>query len=99
MAIVPLRVEDITGRYLQIRYVVQIRSLMCWPTSVAFCTDTRTKIKAIISRDEDPDPLIFGTPDPDPLLFSLDPDPTCNDGFIRLYYLEQNVIQNEQIQA
>ena len=41
----------------------------------------------IISRDEDPDPLIFGPPDPDQLLFSLDsdPDPTCNKGFIKLF--------------
>ena len=31
------------------------------------------------------DPLIFGPPDPDPLLFSLDPDPTCNNGFIDLF--------------
>ena len=34
------------------------------------------------SRDEDPDPVIFGPPDPDPVLFSTDPDPdpTCNNG-------------------
>ena len=31
------------------------------------------------------DPLIFGLPDPDPLLFSTDPDPTCNNGYIRLF--------------
>ena len=39
------------------------------------------------SRDEDPDPLIFGTSDPDPVFFSLDsdPDPTCNNGFIQLF--------------
>ena len=29
------------------------------------------------------DPLIFGPPDP--VLFSLDPDPTCNNGFIKLF--------------
>ena len=34
-------------------------------------------------RDEDPDQLIFGPPDSDPLLFSLDPVPTCNNGFIK----------------
>ena len=31
------------------------------------------------------DPLIFGPPDPDSLLFSLDPDPTCNNGLIKLF--------------
>ena len=39
------------------------------------------------TRDEDPDPVIFGTPDP--VLFSTDPDPdpdpTCNNGFIKLF--------------
>ena len=29
------------------------------------------------------DPLIFGPPDP--VLFSLDPEPTCNNGFIELF--------------
>ena len=29
------------------------------------------------------DPLIFGPPDP--VLFSTDPDPTCNNGFIKLF--------------
>ena len=35
----------------------------------------------------DPDPVIFGPPDPDPVLFSTDPDPdpTCNNGFIKLF--------------
>ena len=41
------------------------------------------------SRDEDPDPVIFGPPDPDPVIFSMDPDPdpdpTCNNGFIKLF--------------
>ena len=27
------------------------------------------------------DPYIFDPPDQDPLLHSLDPDPTCNNGF------------------
>ena len=36
------------------------------------------------SRDEDLDTLIFGLSDPDPLLFSSDPDPTCNNGYIKL---------------
>ena len=38
-------------------------------------------------RDEDPDPVIFGPPDPDPVIFSTDPDPdpTCNNGFIKLF--------------
>ena len=38
-------------------------------------------------RDEDPDPVIFGTPAPRPVLFSTDPDPdpTCNNGFIKLF--------------
>ena len=33
------------------------------------------------------DPVIFGPPDPDPVLFSMDPDPdpTCNNGFIKLF--------------
>ena len=33
------------------------------------------------------DPVIFGPPDPDPVLFSTDPDPdpTCNNGFIKLF--------------
>ena len=33
------------------------------------------------------DPLTFGPPDPYPLLFSLDPDPnpTCNNGIIKLF--------------
>ena len=33
------------------------------------------------------DPLIFGSPDPDPdpVLFSTDPDPTCNNGFIKSF--------------
>ena len=40
---------------------------------------------AILPRDEDPDQLIFGPPDP--VLFSADPDPdpTCNNGFIKLF--------------
>ena len=33
-------------------------------------------IMKIITRNEDPDPLIFGPPDP---------DPTCNNGFIKLF--------------
>ena len=49
--------------------------------------------------DEDPDPFIFGLPDPDPLLFSSDPDPTCNNGYIKLFYLEPNINPNPQIQA
>ena len=38
-----------------------------------------------LARDEDPDPVIFGPPDP--VLFSTDPDPdpTCNNGFIKLF--------------
>ena len=40
-----------------------------------------------VTRDEDPDPMIFGPPDPDPALFSTDPDPdpTCNNGSIKLF--------------
>ena len=33
-----------------------------------------------LSRDEDPDPWIFGLLDPDPLLFKSDPDPTVKSG-------------------
>ena len=40
-----------------------------------------------------PDPVLFST-DPDP-----DPDPTCNNRFIKYFYLEQNINQNQQIQA
>ena len=36
-----------------------------------------------VPRDEDPNPVIFGPPDP--VLFSTDPDPTCNNGFIKLF--------------
>ena len=39
-------------------------------------------------RDEDADPVgsvDFGPPDPDPVLFSTDPDPTCNNEFIKLF--------------
>ena len=43
------------------------------------------KICRVKTRDEDPDPVIFGPPDPDPVLFSLDPDPTCNNEFIKLF--------------
>ena len=41
----------------------------------------------VLTRDEVPDPVIFGPPDPDPVLFSTDPDPdpTCNNGFINLF--------------
>ena len=37
------------------------------------------------SKDEDPDPVFFGPPDP--VLFSTDPDPdpTCNNGFMKLF--------------
>ena len=31
------------------------------------------------------DPVIFGPPDPDPVLLSTDPDPTCINGFIKLF--------------
>ena len=31
------------------------------------------------NMDEEPDPLIFGPTDP------TDPDPTCNNGFIKLF--------------
>ena len=31
----------------------------------------------------DPDPLILGLPDP--LFFSSDPDPACNNGYIKLF--------------
>jgi len=31
------------------------------------------------------DPLIFGRPDPDSILYSLDPDPTCNNGYIKSF--------------
>ena len=38
------------------------------------------------------DPLIFDPPNP--ALFSLDQDPTCNNGFIKKNYLEKNINQN-----
>ena len=34
------------------------------------------------TRDEDPDPVIFGPPDPDPVLFSTDPDPDPHPWFL-----------------
>ena len=42
-----------------------------------------TSIKCLPARDEDPDPVIFGPRDP--VLFSTDPDPTYNNGFIKLF--------------
>ena len=44
----------------------------------SLCMD---KIEAGKLRDEDSE--IFGLPDP--VLFSLDPDPTCNNGPIKLF--------------
>ena len=41
------------------------------------------KVPILKTRDEDPDPVIFGPPDP--VLFSTDPDPTCNNGVIKLF--------------
>ena len=46
----------------------------------------------VMTSDEEPDPLIFGPPDPDP-------DPTCNNGFIKLFHFQQNINQKQQIQA
>ena len=47
-------------------------------------------------RDEDPDPLIFVMPDSDPDLsiFLSDPGPTCNNGYLNYFLLEQNINQN-----
>ena len=42
-------------------------------------------MRSDLYRDVDPNPVIFGPPDPDPVLFSADPDPTCNNGFIKLF--------------
>ena len=41
---------------------------------------------SILSRDEDPDPdpLIFGKPDSVHFSLDPDPDPTCNNGFMKL---------------
>ena len=51
-----------------------------------------------MTRDEDPDTLIFGHPDP--VLFSsdpdLDPNPTYNNGFMNFFHLEQNINQNQK---
>jgi len=33
------------------------------------------------------DPEIFSLPDPDPLLFSSDPDPTHNNGYIKIIFI------------
>ena len=48
-------------------------------TILYFYTRMRIRIRS--------DPLIFGPPDldPDPVLFSSDPDPTCNNGFMKLF--------------
>ena len=56
-----------------------------WATLVFLPTDRfRRDIEPKdFSRDEDPDPVIFGPPDP--VLFSTDPDPTFKNGFIELF--------------
>ena len=36
-------------------------------------------------RIEDPDPLIFGLPDQLKKVTDPDPDPTCNNGYIKLF--------------
>ena len=61
----------------------------------------RRKKEGDMIRDEDPDPLIFVMPDSDPDLsiFLSDPGPTCNNGYLNYFLLEQNINQNEQIQA
>ena len=46
-------------------------------TYVCYIAGMRIRIRS--------DPVIFGPPDPDPVLFSTDPDPTCNNGFIKLF--------------
>ena len=43
--------------------------------------NTGSRLFLLLARDEDW--LIFGLPDP--LLFSLDPDPTCNNRYIKLF--------------
>ena len=45
-------------------------------------------IYIVYARDEDPDPNPVGSGDfwlPDPVIFSKDPDPTCNNGLIKLF--------------
>ena len=37
-----------------------------------------------LDPDQDPDPAGQKSPDPDPVLFSTDPEPTCNNGFLKL---------------
>ena len=59
----------------------------------------RIRSDPVIFAPPDPDQVIFAPPDPDPVHFSTDPDPTCNNGFIKKFYLEQNINQNQQIQA
>ena len=56
-------------------------------------------------RDEDPNPA--GSVDLWPARFGSitffkndpDPDPTCNNGYLNYFHLEQNIDQNQQIQA
>ena len=48
---------------------------------IYYFIDITTQKDAFLGRDEESNPLIFGQPDS--LLFSLDPDPTCNNGFIK----------------
>ena len=45
------------------------------------CLHKNRKMWTLVNRDEDLDSLIFGLP----LLFSPDPDPTCNNGYIKLF--------------
>ena len=46
-----------------------------------------SRCRGIECRDEDPDPMIFGPTES--VLFSTDPDPTCNNGFIRIFILNK----------
>ena len=61
-----------------------------WLYQVAMSDDCTYAGMSIRIRILSPsDPLIFSPPDPDPVLFSTDPDsdpdPTCNNGFIKLF--------------
>ena len=53
-------------------------------TTIKFGAKTRDEdpdqVGSVYFGPQDPDPLFFGPPDPD-----LDLDPTCDNGFIKLF--------------
>ena len=74
-------------------FKVQCSITLCRFSPVEFCSLYRLALVFVVyhglivvfGRDEDLDPVIFDLPDSDPVLFSTDPDPSCNNGFIKLF--------------